>query len=120
MRLKKESRILVIDSVEGYVAALVLRGVVGVEEGLVFDNCSELVEFIERGRDVAGEINYLVDLNNVCRELNVRTRVGKAKKLVPNDLDDPEIRESIKEADKVFKILKAKLVALLQHTLSRT
>jgi hypothetical protein len=45
MRLKKESRVIVIDKVNNIIVGIVLRGVKGVEDVLAFNSCNDLINF---------------------------------------------------------------------------
>jgi hypothetical protein len=45
MQLKKESRILIVDRINNVVVGVVLRGIVGIEDIVVFSDCNHLINF---------------------------------------------------------------------------
>jgi hypothetical protein len=45
MHLKKESRILIVNRIDNAIVGVVLRGVVGIEDVVVFRDCTYLVNF---------------------------------------------------------------------------
>ncbi len=105
MYLKKETRILIIDKLDNFIIGLIIRGIAGIENSVVFKDCNELSSFLSRGMGVAGEINYIIINNDTCAELKLNP---KAKIISINHIEDEELLTEIKEVLKILQILSLK------------
>jgi len=65
--MKRESRILIINKANRGIYGIVIRGVLGFEDFMMFGTCQELRVFLAERRGIFGEIVYIVPLD---RELS--------------------------------------------------
>jgi len=74
--MKRESRVLVVDSVDGIVLCILFRGSLGIEHVMAFRDCTDLAYRLSRRRGVWGEVSYIAFLSDACvntvRELGYR------------------------------------------------
>lgn len=110
MKLKKETRILVLDRINNdKIIAVVLRGSAGIESIILINNCKKLTEFLELKKGVAGEINYVLE-NNIC-EVGIKT-------ISIMNIKNREILRTIEEVMKIIKKIKISLLYLKQKCLN--
>lgn len=105
MHLKKESRILVISKLSRFIVGLVIRGVEGVENSVLFRDCDELYNFLSQGLGLAGEINYIISSNNLCVEV---LQHQKVKTISLDDVKDRQLLAEIREILRVLQIVSLK------------
>ncbi|MEM0490089.1 MAG: hypothetical protein QXH73_02605 [Ignisphaera sp.] len=104
MQLKKETRILLINEVEGCIVATVLRGRARIENIIPIESCDKLIEFLESRKGIAAEINYVLD-NNVCRSVS-------QKSISLSEIKDRELIEAVKEVEEIIKKAKARMIQI--------
>lgn len=104
MDLKKETRILVIDRLDRYIVAAVVRGFSGVEGIILVDSCLELHNMLESRKGIAAEVNYILE-NDVCGDMGFR-----ALKL--DSIRDRDIVKALQETIRILSASKAKLTQL--------
>lgn len=107
MHLKKETRILIIDKLDDFVIGLIIRGIAGIENSIVFKDCNELYNFLNRGIGIAGEINYIMINNDTCTKLKLNPKI---KIIDINSIKDEELLTEIKEVLKTLQTLSLKYI----------
>jgi len=104
--MKRESRVLVLDSVNGLLLCVVLRGELGIEHVMAFNSCRSLIDRMLSKRGVWGEVTYLVTLSDACsQELS---RVGLRQ------LDPSKIPSELIDQVKVIKNAVARSLDMLR------
>ncbi|MCS7110761.1 MAG: hypothetical protein N3D82_05475 [Ignisphaera sp.] len=99
MHLKRESRILIVGRLNDFIVGLIIRGIAGIENSVLFKNCSELYRFLSQGIGLAGEVNYIILNDVVCTEPVPHQRV---KSISIDDVEDERLLAEIKEALKIM------------------
>lgn len=114
VHLKKESRILIIDKFSSFIIGLVIRGIAGIENSVVFRSCNELHNFLMKGVGIAGEVNYIILRSDICKEIQSDF---KTKIITIDDIKDKELINEIKETFKIIHVLSLKYIITKNHTL---
>lgn len=114
VHLKKESRILIIDKFSSFIIGLVIRGIAGIENSVVFRSCNELHSFLMKGVGIAGEVNYIILRSDICKEIQSDF---KTKIIAIDDIKDKELINEIKETFKIIHVLLLKYIITKNHTL---
>jgi hypothetical protein len=107
VHLKKESRILIIDKFNSFIIGLVIRGIAGIENSVVFKSCNELYNFLMKGVGIAGEVNYIILRSDICKEIQSDF---KTKIITIDDIKDKELINEIKETFKIIHVLLLKYI----------
>lgn len=108
MHIKKESRILVLDRIEDSIIGVVLRGILGIENSIVFDNCDDLQKFLFSRKGLAGEINYIISFGDICKEI-----LSNDQRAISIDsIDDKEVRNIVTEIHRIISITKLRFLSM--------
>lgn len=104
MNLKKEVRLLLIDEIEGYIVAIVIRGYAGIEGAIVFENCLKLLDALRSKKGLLAEVNYIIE-TNVCGDLGF-------KSIPLTAIEDKSILKAVIETKKMVLLAKLRFVQL--------
>ncbi|ADM27867.1 hypothetical protein Igag_1053 [Ignisphaera aggregans DSM 17230] len=108
MHLKKESRILILSRIENSIIGIVLRGILGIENSIVFNDCHTLQGFLSSKKGLAGEINYIILFEDICREM-----LSSDHRVISiDDINDNEIRNTVIEIYRIINIAKLKFLRM--------
>jgi len=110
--MKRESRILIIDKANRGIYGIVIRGVLGFEDFMMFGTCRELRSFLAERRGIFGEIVYLVPLD---RELSrcldgLHIRVLNSEELCKEA--GKQLCEALHRSLTILRMVEAKVEAL--------
>lgn len=113
MYLKKETRILIIDRLDNFIIGLVVRGIAGIENSIIFKNCNELYSFLMQKTGIAGEVNYIMLNRDICTELKLA--LPNIKNITVSDVKDGELLAEIKEVLRILHSLALKYSAYVKQ-----
>ncbi len=108
MHLKKESRILILSRIENSITGVVLRGILGIENSIVFDDCHALQRFLSSKKGLAGEINYIIYFEDICKEFLSRDH----RVISVDDINSDEIRNIVIETYRIINIAKLRFLRM--------
>jgi len=110
--MKRESRILIIDKANKGIYGIVIRGVLGFEDFMMFRTCRELRVFLAERKGIFGEIVYVVPLD---RELS-QCLDGLSVRVLNNDElckeAGKQLCETLHRSLNLLKMVEAKVEAL--------
>lgn len=104
MRLKKETRMLLVDRLDDKIVAIVIRGYAGVESIIALDSCPDLNELLRSRKGIAAEVNYVLE-NSICRDLAVKT-------IALSEVEDEDIVKAVEEAMRIASVARARYARL--------
>jgi len=113
MNIKKESRILLLIELDSYIAAVVVRGLAGIEGVVLYENCNEMYEALKSGRGLLAEVNYVVSEYNICGDLEL-------KRISIEEIEDKDLLQAINEVINILKKTKIRYTVLKSSLLNKT
>uniref|UniRef100_A0A7C2Z9H5 Uncharacterized protein n=1 Tax=Ignisphaera aggregans TaxID=334771 RepID=A0A7C2Z9H5_9CREN len=99
MNLKKETRLLLVSEIDGYIVGVVIRGYAGIEGVSVYRSCFELYNALLSKKGILAEVNYVVEVGS-CRNIN------NIKALRLEDIEDRDIKKAVEETIRIIELAK--------------
>jgi len=109
--LKKESRILAITKVNQLYIGVVLRGVKGFENIVLFSSCKEIHDFLKSRRDIAGEISYLIEIDSDCNTILAQLKLPGLHLLDSSSIPNM-LKSHIDEAIRIARLVGIRMLEL--------
>lgn len=99
MSIKRESRLLLLTEMDGFIIATVVRGYAGIEGMTLYSSCDELRQALKSGKGLLAEANYILTDYDICKEL-------EGKHIALEEMNDENLTKVVSEVVDILSKLK--------------